>query len=238
MPAVLLNPTACGICAKETTRRCARCKSTPYCCRAHQRKDWSAHSATCTPAPRRRIIWGISLPAFHLRSELVPIVVNENGGLPGTPTSNVLELVEHLGGSKHDSRVISLVQSVQGYDGPTTTHPFNKGTAQQLRPKRSNESIKTQRDGQTAYHLRIFFRDAFRSDGSPINRSVRMLCGARLLADGSLNGGDTPLEWCGNILVMRCEMRDDGEHYLSATHADLEVVKDWLGRYHGETRGG
>ncbi|KZV66416.1 hypothetical protein PENSPDRAFT_755690 [Peniophora sp. CONT] len=150
------------------------------------------------------------------------------------------ELEEHLGGSKHDSRIVPLALSAEinnrsDFGGQIFS---NEVGAHKIRAKQSAEVTNTQPlEEQNNYYIRVFFRDAFRSDGSPLNRSVRMLCGARLLADGSLNGGATPLEWCGNLLVMRCMKRDGEERYLSATRADIEVVREWLGLYQGTMRG-
>lgn len=169
----------------------------------------------------------------------MPVVVNEvGGGEPGLLGTSVLELAEHLGGSKHDSRVIPLASSdVKESSRSEGMIASNKINAHKLRAKQSTETMKAGPREGNEQHLRVFFRDAFRSDGSPLNRSVRMLCGARLLADGSLNGGDTPLEWCGNLLVMRCVRHKGVERYLSATHSDMDAVREWLGRYHGGTRG-
>ncbi len=40
-------PRPCAQCGKKTEHRCAGCRTVAYCCRDHQRADWSLHKPTC-----------------------------------------------------------------------------------------------------------------------------------------------------------------------------------------------
>lgn len=39
----------CAVCGCEAGLRCSLCKTTRYCCAAHQREHWQQHRAVCTP---------------------------------------------------------------------------------------------------------------------------------------------------------------------------------------------
>ncbi|KAG9081084.1 hypothetical protein FRC06_005836 [Ceratobasidium sp. 370] len=83
----------------------------------------------------------------------------------------------------------------------------------------SREIIRNVGGEPLRYPLRVFFRDRFLQDGSPINQTVN-----------ALTHGGARHAWAGNIVVLKWSgSRRQG--YANMNLGDLHVIASWLLAY-------
>ena len=90
----------CAICDQTTELLCARCKTTHYCHKSHQKRHWAEHKITCMPKTMQE-------DELHFQIDVnldIPVQFHQNEGFPYIhPQARVTSILVDLEGNWKES---------------------------------------------------------------------------------------------------------------------------------------
>ncbi|QRV88765.1 MYND Zn-finger protein [Ceratobasidium sp. AG-Ba] len=194
----------CESCGQLSCRTCTRCESAWYCSSAHQQADWGRHSRECVP--RSSYAPGI-LPSpsrlqqiSHTASECTAMLLSWDSIRPRlirVPLSGRVNTAENV------TEWSVQLNEFLGANTAIATREITRNVG--------GEPLR--------YPLRMFFRDRFLTDGSPLNQTIN-----------ALTHGKAQHAWSGNIIVMKWSgSRRQG--YANMNLSDVNIIASWLLSY-------
>ncbi|CAE6517611.1 unnamed protein product [Rhizoctonia solani] len=203
-----MNPSAhfypCETCGQQSYQWCTRCQSAWYCSVTHQQQDWARHCSECIP---RATPTSSALHAPRMDPRISYIDATITALLLPWDTGRARLIRLNIPG-RIDASNNTTVWSI-----PLTEY-LGENTAFS-----SREITRNVGGEQLRYPLRVFFRDNFLRDGSPLNRTVR-----------DITHNNASHEWAGNMVVLKWSgARRQG--YQSMNLSDLPIIAAWLLAY-------
>ncbi|CEL61936.1 hypothetical protein RSOLAG1IB_04686 [Rhizoctonia solani AG-1 IB] len=193
----------CETCGQQAYHWCTRCQNAWYCSAAHQQQDWARHCVECIS--RDTLAPTLSPPRMdsrisHMDTTIMALLLPWNTGRPRLIRLNIPGRIDASNNTTNWS--IPLTE----YLGDNTAF-----SSREITRNVGGEPLR--------YPLRVFFRDNFLRDGSPLNHSV-----------SEITHGNARHDWAGNIVVLKWTgARRQG--YQNMTLGDLPIIAAWLLAY-------
>ncbi|CAE6470254.1 unnamed protein product [Rhizoctonia solani] len=194
----------CETCGQQAYHWCTGCQNAWYCSAAHQQQDWARHCRECIPqgASTSPVSYVPRMDSriSHMDATVKALLLPWNAGRARIICLNVPGRVD----ASNNATTWSI---------PLTEY-LGENTAFSSREITRNVGGEPLR-----YPLRVFFRDNFLRDGSPLNHSV-----------SEITRGKARHDWAGNIVILKWSgVRRQG--YQNMTLGDLPVIAAWFLAY-------
>ncbi|KAJ1306689.1 hypothetical protein OPQ81_007681 [Rhizoctonia solani] len=194
----------CETCGQQSYQWCSRCHNAWYCSPTHQQQDWARHCVECIPrdTPTSSALYTPRIDSHisHIDSSVIALLLPWDTGRPRLIR---LKLPGRVNASNNTTNwTVPLTE----YLGDNT--PFS-----------SREITRNVGGEPLRYPMRVFFRDNFLKDGSPLNRSVL-----------EITHRNARHQWAGNIVIVKWSgARRQGYHNMNLN--DLHAIAAWFLAY-------